>query len=135
MKQVFIFICLAFFFVSCHRHKCNNTNPIFDQYSPNDNEYKVELIKQLKQRDPATVHYYINRYIERNGNPFMTVVIQADGLCARGILDIKNENKLREYKNVKGLTYSGAEIIGLQYFIDSANGSYNFIFEEGEIKK
>ena len=128
-----MFIGLALILSSCHRHKCKNTNPIFNQYSPDDNEYKVELIKQLKQRDPADIHYYVDKYTERGGKPFMTISIQADGLCAKGILDIKNENKLKEFKNVKGLTYSGNEISKLQYYIDSTFGTYNFIFEEGEI--
>jgi hypothetical protein len=135
MKHRAIFICLAFMLAACGKHKCANTNPVFAQYSPNDNEYKAELIRQLKQRDAATIHYYIDKYTERNGKPFMFILIEGDGLCAKGIIDIKNENKLKEFKNVKGLSYSGAEITGFQYFIDSANWGYNFIFEEGEIKK
>jgi hypothetical protein len=135
MKQVIICISIAFVFISCQKHKCTSTNPVFAQYSPNDNEYKQELIRQLKQRDPAAVHYYIEKYIERNKKPWMIVSIESEGLCAKGVIDIKNENKLKEFKNVKGLSYTGAEIVGMQYFIDSANWGYNFIFEEGEIKK
>ncbi len=128
-----ILICTIILFGGCDRPKCTNTNPVFEQYAPNSNEYKSELIHQLKLRQPGDVHYWINKYEEIDRKPFMTIYIQADGLCAEGYLDIKNPNKLQKYKNVKGISYSGAELRGLQYAIDTINGKITFLFEEGKI--
>jgi hypothetical protein len=136
MKRPVVYFSLLFLFIACkHATTCTNTNPVFDEYDPSDKEYKTELIKQIQQRNPANVHYYVDKYIEQGRKPFMTINIEAEGLCARSILDLKNPNKLKEYKNVKGLTYSGAEIQGLKYQIDSTKGNFNFIFEEGKIVK
>ncbi len=118
---------------SCGGHECKNTNPIFDNYKPTDQEYKAELVKQIQLSDPAKVHYWIDRYKEINKKPFMSVNVQGDGLCATMMIDLKNPNKLKHFKNVRGLSYSGAEIKGLQYYTDSSTGVYNFIFEEGKI--
>lgn len=136
MTRVAIFFVLLFVLASCrHKHVCHNTDPVFEQYSFDDPQYKLEVIRLLKKEDPLKLRYYIEKYIERAKKPFMIVSVQGDSLCAKIILDIKNENKLKEYKNVKGLTYNGSEILHLQYTIDSGFGSYNFIFEEGEIEK
>ena len=137
MKLAIIFICLAFLLASCHhKHRaCANTNPVFTQYSPDDREYKAELIRQLSKRDPSRIHYFIEKYLVRARKPFMMVEVEGDSLCAKMMLDIKNENKMQDFKTVAGLSYTGAELIGLQYAIDSSYGSYNFLFEEGVIQK
>ncbi len=136
MKQLLILVCIICLFVCCgHKHTCNNTNAIFSQHSFDDNEYKLELMRQLGMRDPASIHYYADKYIERAHKPFMIVDVQGDSLCAKMIVDIKNENKLPDYKTARGLSYSGAEITGFQYAVDSAYGSCNFIFEEGKLVK
>lgn len=136
MKRTLAYFSLVFMLIACkHTTTCTNTNPVFNEYDPSDKEYKAELIKQIRQRKPSEVHYYVDKYIELARKPYMTINIEAEGLCARGLLDLKNVNKLKEYKNVKGLTYGGAEIKGLKLLIDSTKGNYNFIFEEGKIVK
>ena len=136
MKRSIAYFSLLFLFIACkHTTTCTNTNPVFNEYDPSDKEYKAELIKQIQLRKASDVHYYVDKYIELARKPFMAISIEAEGLCARGMLDLKNPNKLKEYKNVKGLTYGGAEIKALKYLIDSSKGSYNFIFEEGKIVK
>ncbi|MCW3123611.1 MAG: hypothetical protein JWQ38_3103 [Flavipsychrobacter sp.] len=138
MKHTILFLCLALLLTSCH-HKhvvtCTTDDPILLQYSPDDIQYKAELIKQLNMHDRKKLHFYIEKYVERAKKPFMFVSIEGDGLCARMVLDIKNENKLADYKTVKGLTYNGAEITAMQFGIDSSFGSYLFLFEEGVIVK
>jgi len=138
MKKAIILICSSLIMTSCHhKHKltCTNNNPIFAQYSPDDIQYKAEFVKQWNARDKTKLHYYIEKYVERNKKPFMFVSVESDSLCAKMVIDIKNENKLTDYKTVKGLTYNGAEITGMQFGIDSSFGSYLFLFEEGVIVK
>ena len=133
MLRVILFFLTFFLIAACNRPECKNTNPIFENYKPTDQEYKAELVKQIHLSDPAKVHYWIDRYKEINKKPFMSVNVQGDGLCATMMIDLKNPNKLKHFKNVRGLSYSGAEIKGLQYYTDSSTGVYNFIFEEGKI--
>lgn len=132
MKRI-LFLLPILAIAACDRPKCTNDNPVFEEYGPKSNEYKGELVKQLQTRHFEGVRYWVDKYVEIDGKPFMTVFIQADGLCAQGYLDIKNPNKLPQYKNVKGISYSGAEIKGLQYKIDTIDGKIVFLWEEGKI--
>jgi hypothetical protein len=126
-------VALLCLLAACGGPHCKNSNAIFDQYKMTDDAYKAELVRQLRATDPSAVHYYADKYKEINNKPYMTVYVIADGLCAEMLIDIKNPNKLKHFKNVRGISYSGKEITGLQYFTDTTNGGYNFIFEEGKI--
>lgn len=126
-----LLICLL---ASCGRPECRNENPVFERYGPKSDEYKSELIKQIQSGTHGTIRYWADDYTEINKKPFMKVDVQGDGLCAVTYIDIKNPNKLQHYKNVKGISYHGAEIIGLQYAIDTIEGHIVFLWEEGKIK-
>jgi len=134
MRYVFFLISLIFLAACSSKPACHNTDAIFDQYGPTDQPYKDELMKQVHQTDSAQVHYYVDNYKEINGKPFIIINIQADSFCAKMQVDIKNPNKLRDFKNVKGISYSGEEIKGLQYHTDTVEGQYRFVFQEGNIK-
>ena len=85
MKHLLTFftICLL---AACNskRHECTNYNPCFEQYGPKSNEYKAELARQLQLRNFQNIKYYIDKYVEIDGKPFMTVDIIGEELCAKG---------------------------------------------------
>jgi hypothetical protein len=119
--------------ISCDRPTCTNTNRVFDQNPPASKEYKRELARSINTAGHNNVRYWIDEYMEKEGKTLMTIYIQGHGLCAKGILDITNSNgnsRLQHYKEVKGGSYSGAELSGLTYDIDSSHGDYNFIFRD-----
>lgn len=120
---------------SCGNDKpeCHNYNPRFERYGPKSNEYKAELARQLQLRNFQNIRYFIDKYEEIDGKPFMTVDIIGDELCAKAYIDIKNPNKMQKFKNVKGISYSGAELAGFQYKIDTVDGKILFLFEEGRV--
>ncbi|MBK6963176.1 MAG: hypothetical protein IPH20_04360 [Bacteroidales bacterium] len=63
--RLFIFLTvLAVAFIACDRPECKNTNQIFDNYSPESNEYKTELAKQLDRIDNSKLTYWFNEYVE-----------------------------------------------------------------------
>jgi hypothetical protein len=113
---------------SCDRPECTNTNPVFDKYAAETNEYKAELIRQLNART-GKADFWIDKYSKQDSTEYMSIFVQANGLCAKGILDITNTLQLKQYKKVKGMSYSGAGLSGLKFRIDSLHGDYNFIFE------
>ena len=121
---------LSLLLYSCDMPHCNNTNHIFNKYSPYDNEYKAELARQISTIGRDNIKYWIDKYSVRDRVEYMSVFIQADGLCAVGIFDITSDSKMEYFKKVKGLGYSGAGLKGLKYRIDSANGNYNFVYED-----
>ena len=127
--MLFITIC------SCGSDKpeCHNYNSRFERYGPKSNEYKAELARQLQLRNFQNMRYFIDKYEEIEGKPFMTVDIIGEDLCAKAYIDIKNPNKMQKFKNVKGISYSGAELIGFQYKIDTVEGKILFLFEEGKV--
>ncbi|MCD6010944.1 MAG: hypothetical protein K0Q79_806 [Flavipsychrobacter sp.] len=135
MKRLLIFLSVVLL-AACNskRHECTNYNPRFERYGPKSNEYKAELARQLQLRNFENIRYYIDKYEEIAGKPFMVVDIIGEELCAKGYIDIKNPNKMQKFKNVKGISYAGAEIVDFQYKIDTVDGKILFLFEEGKVK-
>jgi hypothetical protein len=130
MKHLLLIVLAALLVTSCDRPKCSNTNPVFDKYAPETNEYKAELIKELKKASAKKISYWIDKYSVKDSIEYMSVDIQDGTLCAKAIFNITNALSLEQYKKVKGLSYRGAGLAGFKYHIDSANGNYNFIFDD-----
>lgn len=135
MKKYFIKTISVFYFllliVSCDRPECNNTNPIFNKYSPETKIYKDELVKELKKVENSKLTYWMDSYQEINNSKFIYVHIQGDGLCAKIMLTIdSSEIGIEEMLEKKGLTYSGAELENLKFDIKKDNKSTAFIFRE-----
>lgn len=135
MKYLLTLLAVALL-TSCGGDKpeCTNYNKRFERYGPKSNEYKAELARQFHLRSFQGIRYFIDKYEKIDGKPFMTVDIIGYELCAKGYIDIKNPNKMQQFKNVKGLSFSGAELINFQFKIDTIDGNIVFLFEEGVIK-
>ena len=126
-------VCLTLLY-GCDRPKCTNTNPVFDRFSPETKAYKAELVKQLNNSNETKTSYWIEQYVEAEGRIFMSIYVQGEGLCAKTRLDITDTanggSQIRGYKKIKGGGFSGAELSGLTYSIDSSTGDYNFILTD-----
>ena len=134
MIRLISFVFILLFIAACgNKYTCKNTDTVFKDYGPTDQPYKEELLKQLQHTDTARIHYMVDKYVEFNGKPFISLRIIADSFCAQIFVDLKNPNKLNHFKVVKGISYTGAELKGLQFKTDTINGQYNFVFEEGTI--
>ncbi len=130
------FVAVVVSISSCDRPACKNNNPVFDRFAVGSREYKAELIRQLKAQPAGKTRYWIDNYIEANGRVYIGMYVQGPGLCAKGILDITDTVaggvRIKRYKEVKGGGFSGAELDGLKYSIDSAGGDYNFVLSDLE---
>jgi len=109
--------CLAILLFSCDRPVCKNTNPVFDKYSPDSEEYKSELVKQLGIVDKTKLSYWFSEYVESAGKELLYFRIQGDGLCAKIVLNVDQWNKLDELRQKKGETFRGAEFVNLKFEI------------------
>lgn len=120
---------LALILSACDRPVCKNTNPVFDKYSPDSDEYKSELIKQLGIVDKTKLTYWFSQYVESVGKELLFFHIQGDGLCAMLVLNVDNWSKLEELRQKKGVSFRGAEFINLKFEIvqDSLNTEFKFL--------
>ena len=115
IKNLLLF-CLFAFITSCEKPKCLNTNPVFDKYSPEEKQYKDELIKQLKLVDKSKLIYTFNRFQEDDSLQYFHISIRGEGLCAKGIITIKKwDDKLESIMKSKGMGYSGAIFKNLRF--------------------
>ena len=130
MKLLLPALALIALQTSCDRPECKTTDPAFINFTPDSKEYKAELIRELDAVGYSNVGYWVDNYSVKEGVEYMTVYIQGRSVCAKGILNITKGTGLEHYKEVKGKGYSGAKLRGLRYTVDSANGNYNFIFEQ-----
>ncbi len=129
--RLFIFLTvLVAVFIACDRPECKNTNPIFDNYSPESNEYKTELAKQLDRIDNSKLTYWFNEYVETNGQEILFFNIQGDGLCAIIVLNVEQWGKLEELRQKKGETYRGAEFVRLKFDIQQDSTTVRFIYRD-----
>ena len=135
MTKTSIFILTIFglliFATSCNRTMCKNTNPNFDNYSPDTKEYKDELVKQLATVDKSKLTYWMDTYKEDNNSQTILAHIQGDGLCAKILLVVNESDKGIEgiIKN-KGMGYGGAELEDLKFDIKQDRTSTEFVFQE-----
>jgi len=125
-----ILLSLTTMFISCDRPDCKNTNPLFDNYSPNSREYKKELIKQLKNIDKLKLSYWFKEYVESNGQELLLFNIQGDGLCAIIVLTVQQWDKLEELRQKKGVSFRGAEFKNLKFDIQQDSTNVNFILRD-----
>ena len=143
-KYVNIFLGYLFilFFDCCDRPACKNSNPIFNNYSPNSEEYKNELAHQLRINKSENISYWFDRYFVENSREFMEIYVQGDSICAKGIIFIRNGSldklggikrlQLEDLIRVKGGGYQGAELDGLKFEEVRDSLTINFVFKDIE---
>lgn len=132
MKSFFILAALLIFLGSCSRPACKNTNSIFDSNGIETNVYKRELVKEIERVGKENLTYWLSDYTLQNGNEFITVNIQGEGLCALGLIQVKDWNNLEEIKKTKGVSYNGAELKGLTFDMITNGESIDFIYKNLE---
>ncbi|NNT71809.1 hypothetical protein HKT18_06220 [Flavobacterium sp. IMCC34852] len=130
IRPLYTFI-ICCFIISCSKEDCKNTNPIFDESLPENNDYKKELAIQLRLANSEKLTYFLEGYQEKNGQRYLYVAIKGDSLCAKGILSIlKEEPKLKGIIENKGKGYIGAELKNLSFKIHQDSSNINFIFKD-----
>ncbi len=114
---------------ACDRRPCKNTNPVFDRYSPSDNEYKTELVKQMQITGAHKLEYWFDNYLEKNGREYMLVYIQGNGLCAKGEVLMNEWHKLEGIRKTRGKGYRGAKLKGLELDIRKDSTTIELVYK------
>lgn len=125
-----ILVLLQFVTISCDRPVCKNTNPTFDKYLPETNEYKSELAKQLKIIDQSKLTFWVDKYVVQNNSKYLYANIQSDELCAIIVLSIKNSTDgIQGIIEHEGGGYTGAELKNLKFLNYQDKMKTEFIFK------
>ena len=127
--KTLLFSIFTIFLMSCNRPKCESKNAIFNTNEVVSNEYKKELVKELKRVGIEKVRYWLKNYIEEDGNEFISVNIQGEGLCAEGLIKMNHWKNIEGIKKAKGKSYRGAELRGLTFDIKSSKNNIEFIYK------
>lgn len=105
---------LMYILQSCDQPECNNTNPVFSKYQPNDIMYKNEIIEKIMGTEGF--RYTINGYEEKGDEQYLNIAIQGDSICAEvSLLLLKTDSIIDPLIKTKGMGYHHAEIKGLQF--------------------
>ena len=67
-----------------------------------------------------------------SASEFITVNIQGDGLCAKGLLQVSDWKNIEGIKRTKGVSYNGAQLKGLTFDIITNGESIDFIYKNIE---
>ena len=127
--SVLIFLLTILILVSCDRPDCTNTNPVFDEYTPESEVYKQELTKILQTVDRRKLTYWLKDYRQINDKEFLYFYIQGDGLCAVIPLQMKHWDKLEDLQPKKGSGRFNAEFVNLEFDIVTGPLSTTFIYK------
>lgn len=129
MTKTLSLLYLLTLLMSCDRPACKNTNPLFDQYTADHEEYKQELARELKRVDAAELTFWVASYQEKNGLPTINANIQGDGLCSVIALTIgESRNGIEDVITKKGGGYRGAELKDLKFEVVQNGADTKFLF-------
>jgi hypothetical protein len=121
-----------FFFISCDRPDCVNTNRVFDQNKPESMIYKDELINELKSADAIKITYWLKTYEEKYGREYLVFHVQGDGICALMEMEVNDWTGLEDLREKKGVSYRGAEFKGLEYEVKRSENETQFVYKTHE---
>jgi hypothetical protein len=130
LSTSFNVLCVIVFMLACDKPDCKNTNPVFEQNRPETKAYKDELVKQLRQVDKSRLSFWFDGYQADGGARYLNVLIRGDGLCAKGILIVKEwDDKLEGIQKSKGVGYMGAELKNLQIDVYQDSAKTELIYQ------
>lgn len=133
MKYIkLIFPAIYIFLFACDRPECNNTNPVFDNNTPNSEIYKSELAKQIRSRNSKDIFYWIDQDTMENGKDYLLVHTQSGHLCAQMHMQVNDWGRLAHVKEVHSMSYIGAGLEDLQYDIVQDSTGTHFIYKSVE---
>lgn len=120
---------LCIVITSCDRPECSNTNPVFDKFSPESQEYKAELAKQLALVDTSKLSYWMESFQEVEGAEYIHANVQGDDLCAVMVLSLRGSTVgIEGIPESKGKGFSGSELKDIEFDVVQDSGRTEFIF-------
>lgn len=114
-------------FAACDRPECQNTNPVFNSFSSDKQEYKKELVHQLSELPANSLRFWLKDFKLISAKEILVFYVQGDGLCAEMELEVKDWTGMENLKEQQGESYRGAEFKNLQYLIQKDNEDISFI--------
>lgn len=115
----FIAALAAIVILSCNKPDCQSNNPVFTTHLPDSPAYRLELAKQL-HGNGDDLSYWLDGYLEADGQTFLVIGIVGDNLCAEGHMLVKDwDENIQDIQHTKGMGYIGAEFKGLKYSVSS----------------
>ena len=117
--------------VSCGKPDCVNTNQIFNDYKPELIEYKNE-IAELMETDYDKITFWLNHYVKNDKGEFIEIQISGDQICAKAFVRVTDWTKMEGIQKTEGLSFSGAELIGLKFTLEKDSIDSYFLYKDVE---
>jgi hypothetical protein len=111
---------------------CHNSNPVFDNNTPDSKMYRNELARELSGRNKKDIGYWIDHDTRVGGKDYLLVFVQSDSLCAKMQMEVHNWGTLSHVKEVSSKSYSGAGLKNLQYDIVQDTAGARFVYKDVE---
>lgn len=127
MRLIAIFSVLLLLACSCKRHTCH-VLPEQGKYDRSSATYTAAVAQHLAATDQTTLDCYIADYEEDSARQYIWVNFHSPAWCATAKVDITKADKLAHVKELGGMSYISAGLDGFRVTIDSADGSYRFLY-------
>lgn len=99
---------------ACAGESCRNSNKVLATYGADENLYKIELGKLLKENQIINPHYYFEELRENYGDTILVAKLKAEKLCAIVQTKVKSWQGIEELRKTLGHNYKGAELINFK---------------------
>jgi hypothetical protein len=130
-KRASLIFCAALYLSinSCSKPECKNSNPVFNTFSLDTKEYRIELAKQIRNIGAENLSYWFNGYLKKGAAEYIIVSIQGKDLCAAAEILVSDWGKVSGMrKEVSG--YEGSELKGLDFEIVQDSTGTSFVFKD-----
>ena len=120
---------ITFVLISCAQEQCQNSNPIFNQQSPESAAYRDALADVLKSESSAKFEYIFDDMVVKEDGKHILVSVNGNKLCAKMTLKVLAANtSLDEITPENAMSYRGAELKGLKFMRSEDLTKTEFIF-------
>ncbi len=126
---VLITISIAILLASCDKPQCTNHNPVFDKHKPADKEYRDELAGLVEAVDRDSILFWINDYDSTREHEYMYADVIGRNICAIAVFDVTGNEEFENFRRVKGVSYSGAQLLAPRYRIQHTDSGAQFVLD------
>ena len=127
MRLFAAFSLLMLLAYGCKRHTCHQL-PEQGKHDRSSALYNAAVARHLAATDQTTLDCYIADYEEDSNRQYIWVDFHSPTWCATAKVDITKADKLAHVKEPGGMSYISAGLDGFRVTIDSADGSYRFLY-------
>lgn len=127
MKFMWLSILMLAVLVSCDKPNCTSNNPIFNNYPPENQIYKNELLRSINNVDKNELRFWFKEIKNLKDRKELLFFVQNENICAIMSMEFQQIKKLENLIQKNGKSFHGAEFTNLKFEAIQENNNIKFV--------